>query len=62
MNEGYAPMAQFQQVVGDFDDDGDADGADLADFLARDSWTSQLLETLAGEFGRDDCPLPETPQ
>ena len=47
---------------GDFDDDGDADGADLADFLARDSWTSQLLETLAGEFGRDDCPLPVTPQ
>ena len=47
---------------GDFDDDGDVDGADLADFLAGDSWTPQLLETLAGEFGRDDCPLPVTPQ
>jgi hypothetical protein len=43
---------------GDFDDDGDVDGADLADFLAGDNWTAQQLETLAGEFGRDDCPLP----
>ena len=47
---------------GDFDDDGDVDGADLADILAGDSWTPQLLETLACEFGRDDCPLPVTPQ
>ena len=47
---------------GDFDDDGDVDGTGLADFIARDNWTPQLLETLAGEFGRDDCPLPETPR
>ena len=47
---------------GDFDDDYDVDGADLADFLAGDNWTPQQLETLAGEFGRDDCPEPSNPQ
>jgi hypothetical protein len=38
---------------GDFDDDGDVDGADLAEFM--NAFSSSELEGFAMEFGRVDC-------
>lgn len=39
---------------GDFDDDGDVDGSDLATFAA--GGTGITLEEFAAEFGRMNCP------
>lgn len=42
---------------GDFDGDGDADAADLAELTLRNPLTTNHVSLMAESFGRADCPL-----
>ena len=42
---------------GDFDPDGDVDGADLIAYIADQTTIS--LADFAGDFGRTDCQSPD---
>ena len=48
---------EYTGCRGDFDDDGDVDGSDLAIFAA--GGTGITLEVFAADFGRTDCPVYE---
>ena len=51
----------FIPCWGDFEPDGDVDGADLAEYISNS--TGIALEVFASDFGRTDCneALPPTP-
>ena len=54
----YTVKAIFaSECEGDFEPDGDVDGADLAELVANPALLD--LSTFAAEFGRTDCPTSD---
>jgi hypothetical protein len=45
-----------RECIGDFDDDGDVDGQDLADYLLNNS--SLSVNQFAAEYGHNICSQP----
>ena len=50
----YTSLNIHDTCMGDFDGDGDVDGADLADYLFDDGGIAMAI--FAENFGKDSCP------